>query len=237
MRGRPRRRSPVDSGNASCGFGGVLSILRSTASSCCEETVGMIPSIPDFLLRDSLKAEAGMSDEARAQQDQVHKAVGLLFAVWANIETRLIALVSRLVNVDRKNARIIFFSLTTNRAKMNLVRALCQANLKGERLKAALKLVDRFKAPTRLRNELAHSEYSLDPATYFYKGTYSLDMERETVPIDKLKPFNAARMNEITNVTKNLLKLGDDIWRLCSDMDKEQPSTPAEAAREDQQGQ
>jgi len=155
-----------------------------------------------------------MTNEAKAQQDEIHLAVGVLIASWANAESAFSAIAARLLGTDDTGATLAYFSLSSNYARMNFLKALAQERLDEPRVAELDKLIDRFKNPTRTRNELAHAEYVLDLDTLAYTETCSIvTTELDKRPMRISKPFDKNRMNEIKTATQNIGELNRSIWQ------------------------
>lgn len=177
--------------------------------------------VPEAALRDHKTAQAQMSPEAIAHQAQAHQQVGRLVAAWACCESVYCALLERLLDTTYENTLIVFYSISNNRARMNLVAALAKQNLTGTTQARALKLVERFKAPTALRNELAHSEYAYDPTTLAFMGNFTANIQKAGAAggIGQFKPYSKGRVNELNHVTAALNELSVDLWKFCRDLD------------------
>ena len=70
-----------------------------------------------------------------------------------------------LLDTDQASAAIVFATLNTTRARLDLIQRLSKIKLKDKKLDKALsKLIDRFNRSTVLRNEFNHCMYVTDEA-------------------------------------------------------------------------
>lgn len=89
--------------------------------------------------------------------------VGQLNYTWTNTESLLIHMIAGLANVDKETAIVIFLTLNTPRARMDLVERLAKlpktsAACRAEVLEASRSLGEQAK----LRNKYNHCIYSFD---------------------------------------------------------------------------
>jgi hypothetical protein len=91
--------------------------------------------------------------------------IGQLNYTWTNTESLLIHLIAGLAGVDKETAVIIFLTLNTTRARIDLVERLAKrATTPAECRRAILDLTDRMNKEARLRNKYSHCIYSFDEA-------------------------------------------------------------------------
>jgi hypothetical protein len=89
--------------------------------------------------------------------------IGQLNYTWTNTESLLIHLIAGLAGVDKETAIIIFLTLNTTRARIDLVerlakRAATPADCRAE----VLEVTERMNQEARLRNKYSHCIYSFD---------------------------------------------------------------------------
>jgi len=153
-----------------------------------------------------------LSEEAKKQQNFIHAQVGCLLAAWANTETLFLGITRELMRTPQNITEVVYFSMHSARDRMDLVRDLALVGLKEPLSTAVQKLVQRFRGVTSLRNELAHCEYMLTQG-YLYSGTHhaSIDNLARGKQIATTKPFDKARMNEIKNITQQIIVLNNEV--------------------------
>lgn len=99
-----------------------------------------------------------------AQMQEILLLVGRLNYTWTNTESLLIYLIAGLAKVDKETAVIIFLTLNTSRARIDLVERLAKmprtdAQCRGE----ILELTRQLGREAGLRNKFNHCIYSFDP--------------------------------------------------------------------------
>ena len=162
-----------------------------------------------------------VSEAASSQQAEVHRAVGLLIAVWANVESNMIHLVGRLLGTSDKNAFITYYSFGAMRAREAYLSALIANNLTGPARESAQKVLLRFKKLSATRNELVHSEYVLNP-DMTYAGTAYTRLDQKTFEVSvKERTFDKARLNEMKHTVSELTATGHALLSLCDQIDRE----------------
>ena len=95
--------------------------------------------------------------------DKVLQQVGQLNYVWTNTESLFIYLIAHLAGTSKDAAVIIFLTLNTTRARLDLLDRLAKlpATPPGTRA-AVLDLTDRLKKEAKVRNKYNHCIYSFD---------------------------------------------------------------------------
>ncbi|MDB4111607.1 hypothetical protein N9824_00275 [bacterium] len=89
--------------------------------------------------------------------------VGKLNYAWTNTESLLIHFIAGLVRTDIETATVIFLTLNTSRARMDLVNRLSKlGKVAKEEQRQILALTDRIQKIGRLRNRYNHCIYAFD---------------------------------------------------------------------------
>jgi len=89
--------------------------------------------------------------------------VGKLNYAWTNTESLLIHFIAGLVRTDIETATVIFLTLNTSRARMDLVNRLSKlGKVAKEEQRQILALTDRIQRIGRLRNRYNHCIYAFD---------------------------------------------------------------------------
>src|SRR4051812_49213835 len=98
-----------------------------------------------------------------AAMSDVLLRVGRLNYVWTNTESLLIYIIAHLLNVEKDAAIIVFLTLNTTRARIDLVERLAklQSTPMPER-KFILSTMARLKKESKTRNKYNHCIYSFD---------------------------------------------------------------------------
>lgn len=91
--------------------------------------------------------------------------VGQLNYTWTNTESLLIYLIAGLAGVDKQTAIVIFLTLNTTRARLDLVERLAKLpKTKAACRKDVLALSAKLASQQKLRNKYNHCVYSFDAA-------------------------------------------------------------------------
>src|SRR3982074_3740455 len=114
------------------------------------------------------------------------------------------------------SAAIVFATLNTTRARLDLIQRLAKIKLKDEKLDKALsKLIDRFNHSTALRNEFNHCLYITDEAG---KITHTQSMRivetREHLQFGISKPLDGTRLTPMVAAVKEMTNINREIWEL-----------------------
>ncbi|HGG65631.1 MAG TPA: hypothetical protein ENK34_13765, partial [Rhodobacteraceae bacterium] len=95
---------------------------------------------------------------------QVLLLVGRLNYTWTNTESLLIHLIAGLAGVDKDVAVVIFLTLNTTRARVDMVNRLAKMErCPDDQRQAVLKLTTALMREAALRNRYNHCIYSFDP--------------------------------------------------------------------------
>lgn len=98
-----------------------------------------------------------------ARIDDILQLVGRLNYAWTNTESLFIYLIAHLAGTSKEAAIVIFLTLNTTRARLDLLERLAKiaATSAGTRAEV-LALTGRLKRESRLRNKYNHCIYSFD---------------------------------------------------------------------------
>ena len=112
-----------------------------------------------------------------AAMSDVLLRVGRLNYVWTNTESLLIYIIAHLLRVEKDAAIVVFLTLNTTRARMDLIERLAKlASTPPSDRKAILSAMARLKKESKTRNKYNHCIYSFDD-----KGDISNDASRTFV--------------------------------------------------------
>ncbi|WP_183727362.1 hypothetical protein [Rhizobium sp. BK275] len=90
-------------------------------------------------------------------------SVGRLNYVWTNTESLLIYIIAHLLNVEKEAAVVVFLTLNTTRARIDLVERLAKlSSTPAADRKAVLSAMSRLKKESKMRNKYNHCIYSFD---------------------------------------------------------------------------
>lgn len=148
------------------------------------------------------------------QFQEVLLLIGQLNYTWTNTESLLIYLIAGLARVDKETAIVIFLTLNTTRARIELVERLAKlkrtpAECRGEVLAATEALTRQ----SRLRNKYSHCVYSFDESGS--QGSTQLMRifeNKEELRYGKMESLNDP---ELDNIRACITRIGDvnkEIW-------------------------
>lgn len=98
-----------------------------------------------------------------ARIDQVLQLVGQLNYVWTNTESLFIYLIAHMAGTNKEMAIVIFLTLNTTRARLDLLERMAKVgSTPAETRHAVLGFTERLKQESRVRNKYNHCIYSFD---------------------------------------------------------------------------
>lgn len=148
--------------------------------------------------------------------DDVLKRVGRLNYTWTNTESLLIHLIAGLANVQKDVAVVIFLTLSTTRARVDLVQRLAKMNTVPNTLRDdVLDLTARLTKEAALRNKYNHCIYSFDPEEgQLQTIMMRIQDRRKDIRVGKTEPVTTGEASNIDQSIKRLRQLNVDIWEL-----------------------
>ncbi|WP_415182014.1 hypothetical protein [Phaeovulum sp.] len=145
--------------------------------------------------------------------------VGKLNYAWTNTESLLIHLIAGLSGMDKETATVVFLTLNTTRARIDLVERLSKLEKTSltER-KSILSLTGRILSQSALRNRYNHCIYAFDaeggnPRTILMR----IADRKDKLMMGQVNPLNDAALEDIEAAIKELKLINHDIWRTISD--------------------
>jgi hypothetical protein len=98
-----------------------------------------------------------------ARIDEILQLVGRLNYVWTNTESLFIYLIAHLAGTSKEVAIVIFLTLNTTRARLDLLERLAKVSSTSPDTRTQiLAMTTRLKQESRLRNKYNHCIYSFD---------------------------------------------------------------------------
>lgn len=154
-----------------------------------------------------------------ADFDRTMLLIGRLNYSWTNTESLLIHLIAGLAKSSKDVAVIIFLTLNTTRARIDLIERLAKSNSRNpEERDRVLKLTRQLVELSGLRNRYNHCIYSFDseggpPRTIHMR----IADRRESIKIGQSKLLDAAARADIETAISRLGDLNLTIWQLIAD--------------------
>lgn len=142
--------------------------------------------------------------------------VGQLNYTWTNTESLLIHLIAGLAGVDKETAVVIFLTLNTPRARMDLVDRLAKMKRIPAGCRAEiLEVTHRLSEQAKLRNKYNHCIYSFDPAGEIgLTQSMRIFESRDSIKYGKVEALDDAEMARIKESIASLISINRDMWRI-----------------------
>jgi hypothetical protein len=142
--------------------------------------------------------------------------IGRLNYTWTNTESLLIHLIAGLAKVDKETAIIIFLTLNTTRARIDLVERLTKmAKTPKKQRGEILPILGRLNEQSKLRNKYNHCIYSFDS-----KGEISHTHQmrifdgKETIKYGKVEAMDDAEIERISDCIEDVAQVNKEIWNI-----------------------
>jgi hypothetical protein len=172
-------------------------------------TRAALPPMPDFAA-----VEAAASSRAGDQQQQLLQLIGTLSLTWSNNESLFIYVLMILLDTDEVTAAVVFSTLNTTRARLDLITRLAALKVTDRIAAQGLaRLVKRFDAGTRVRNEFGHCTYTIDEAGRI-THTHAMRVQQAggRLSFGEARPVDAARLSELSDAIRQMKRLNRDLW-------------------------
>ena len=190
-----------------------------------------LPPMPDF------KAIEALAPKSADHRTSILALIGNLVFSWSNNESLFIYLLMLLLRTDQTSAAIVFATLNTTRARLDLIQRLAKVQIKDPAIDKALsKLIARFVDCTRIRNEFNHCMYMVDDhGEITHTHSIKIVETRKKLPFGEVRAMDDKRLKEMIETTRELKALNRDIWnfmpRLDEHLNNTRPSAAARSAR------
>lgn len=174
-----------------------------------------LPPTPDF---QAIEAAAPKSADHRTS---VLALIGNLVFSWSNNESLFIYLLMILLNTDQTSAAIVFATLNTTRARLDLIQRLAKTQIKDRALDKKLSgIIERFNECTRIRNEFNHCMYNVDSRGEI-THTHSIKIveTRRRLKFGEIRPMDDHRIKEMIETIGELKHLNRDIWDFLPELE------------------
>ncbi|HEV7346535.1 MAG TPA: hypothetical protein VGN60_12975 [Devosia sp.] len=154
-----------------------------------------------------------------AKMDKVLQLVGQLNYVWTNTESLFIYLIAHLTGTNKEAAVVIFLTLNTTRARIDLLERL--AKLKStppQTRRAVLDVTERLKQQSKVRNKYNHCIYSFD-ANGELSGTQLMRIAEwgDDIKYGKLEDLDEKEMDRIEAAIAGITAVNREIWSFMAE--------------------
>jgi hypothetical protein len=174
-----------------------------------------LPTRPDF---DALEAAAPASSDRRTL---VLALIGNVIFSWSNNESLFIYILMLLLKSDQPSAAIVFATLNTTRARLDLIQRLAKITITDRKLNATLeKLIERFNSGTHIRNEFNHCMYMVDDrGDITHTQSTRIVQTRRGLAFGEMRAIDEARIQEVTAAIREMKQINRDIWDFIPRLD------------------
>lgn len=150
---------------------------------------------------------------------EVLLVVGQLNYTWTNTESLLIYLIAGLARVDKETAIIIFLTLNTSRARLDLVERLAKmTTTPPDCRKAVLSVAGQLTHQGKLRNKYSHCIYSFDETgTRASTQLMRIFDSKDAVRYGKSEELDDDEMHRINASIEALRDINRQIWKIVED--------------------
>ncbi|AWC22798.1 hypothetical protein WHT83_22490 [Aminobacter sp. P9b] len=145
--------------------------------------------------------------------------VGQLNYTWTNTESLLIYLIAGLAKVDKETAIIIFLTLNTTRARLDLVERLAKmAKTPLPCREAVLAVSEQLTHQGKLRNKYSHCIYSFDETgTRASTQLMRIFDSKDSVRYGKNEELDDNEMHRISASIEAIRDINRQIWKIVED--------------------
>jgi hypothetical protein len=167
-----------------------------------------LPPMPDF---KAIEAAAPGSADRRTL---ILALIGNLVFSWSNNESLFIYVLMLLLETDQASAAIVFATLNTTRARLDLINRLARMKIRDQAMQKELDcIIERFNDCTRVRNEFNHCMYTVDShGEITHSHSIRIIESKKQLRLGNIKPMDDTRLNELRETTDELKRLNRDIW-------------------------
>jgi hypothetical protein len=140
--------------------------------------------------------------------------IGRLNYTWTNTESLLIHLIAGLAKVDKETAIVIFLTLNTTRARIDLVERLAKMTKTRRQCREdVLPLLERLNQQSKLRNKYNHCIYSFD-ARGDISHTHLMRIfdGKETIKYGKVEALDSEEAARISTCIEDIAAVNREIW-------------------------
>ncbi|WP_378949174.1 hypothetical protein [Mesorhizobium sp. ANAO-SY3R2] len=150
---------------------------------------------------------------------EVLLVVGQLNYSWTNTESLLIYLIAGLAKVDKETAIIIFLTLNTTRARLDLVERLAKMTTTSPDCReAVLSVAGQLTHQGKLRNKYSHCIYSFDETgTRASTQLMRIFDSKDAVRYGKHEELDDDEMHRINASIEAIRDINRQIWKIVED--------------------
>ncbi len=177
--------------------------------------VSKLPPKPDF---DLLFAAAPASADRRTF---VLALIGNLICSWSNNESLFIYVLMILLRTDEASAAVVFATLNTTRARLDLIQRLAKIRITDRAISRRLaRLIERFVESTKVRNELNHCMFIFDTSgAITHTQSMRLAETKSSLRFGEMKALDEGRLQDMLRTTNEMTKINRDLWDILPELE------------------
>lgn len=151
--------------------------------------------------------------------DELLLLIGRLTYSWTNTESLLIHLIAGLLPADKETAVVVFLTLNTTRARLDLVERLAKlervAAPQRDRILAA---TEEFARLSSVRNRYNHSIYAFDTANRTARTILMRISDRkDRIKVGLATDLDAGALKDMETALTDLAELNQRVWGIVRD--------------------
>ena len=142
--------------------------------------------------------------------------VGQMNYTWTNTESLLIYLIAGLARVDKETAIVIFLTLNTTRARIELVERLAKTSKTPEACRREiLAITEQLTRQAKLRNKYSHCIYSFDESgARASTQLMRIFDSRDSIKYGKIEELDEVEMRKISTSIEQTRDISKQIWHV-----------------------
>jgi hypothetical protein len=150
-----------------------------------------------------------------AHNSGIQMAIGGLMIGWSNNESVFMAMLQCLIGGGTHSASIVWHSIRTTQARLDLIYKLSREQIKDQSLLDEMQVAIRnFKGLSGVRHFFAHATYGYSDDLKLASAS-SVTLTADGYPHkSERKVFDLATINEINHATLELAKINQRLWDL-----------------------
>lgn len=182
-----------------------------------------LPPKPDF------KSIETAAIESADRRTMLLALIGNLSFSWSNNESMFIYVLMLLLDTDEISAAIVFSTLNTTRARLDLIQRLALIRITQKEVRQELDaLIDRFTTATRLRNEFNHAMFMLnEQGDITHTQSLRIVEQRGRFKFGETRKVDKARIDEMSAAIRDLRSLNRDLWDFLPRLQESVPTRSA----------
>src|SRR5262245_35102066 len=140
--------------------------------------------------------------------------IGNLVHCWSNNESLFIYILMLLMETDEASSAIVFATLNTTRARIDLIERLAKIKISDEQVEKKLDdIIERFNETTRTRNEFNHCMYVIDEhGEITHTNHMRVHEVKGRLQLGVVRPMDDLRIRELQESIRAMTRLNRDIW-------------------------